>query len=219
MDGNGRWALQKGLERSEGHRAGVENVRDIIEASAQRGIEYLSLYAFSTENFKRPKIEVSFLFSLIKEYFDTQIHELIDRGAKLRFIGDLSLFPYPVRMIFDRAQKLTKDNTNITVCFYVGYGSQLEILQAAQKIVDDGHKKVTPELFASYLYTNGIPEPDLLIRTGGEKRISNFLLYQISYTELYFSDVHWPDFKEDEYAQALEEFSRRKRRYGGLDED
>ena len=217
MDGNGRWAKERGLERSEGHRAGTENIRQIIRTSRDLGIKCLTFYAFSTENFKRPESEVSFLMSLLQEFFKSEIQELYREGARIHILGDLSLFPLPVRFILEHAQKYTKDNDTIHINLALAYGGRAEIVWAVNKLLKEDVKEVDEDSFSSYLFTSGMPDPDLVIRTSGEYRISNFLLYQIAYSEFYFTPVYWPDFDQDHYRLALEDYEMRTRRFGGLD--
>ncbi len=216
MDGNGRWATERGLKRSDGHLAGVERVRDIIETCGDMGVKYLTLYAFSTENFKRPEAEKKFLFKLIGKYFDSEINELIKKGARIRFLGDKTLFSKPIQLILNKAEDLTKNNDKINVSFALGYGSRQEIVKAVNDIIKDGIKEVDEKTISNYLYTSDIPDPDLLIRTSGELRISNFLLYQIAYSELYFEDKYWPDFTGKDLKKILDNYNLRDRRYGAL---
>ncbi|NLY72710.1 MAG: di-trans,poly-cis-decaprenylcistransferase [Tissierellia bacterium] len=219
MDGNGRWAKSRGLPRSAGHRAGTENIRHIIRTSKDLGIKYLSFYAFSTENFKRPVEEVTFLMNLLIEFFNKELPELIEEGARIHILGDLSLFKPPVRFVLEKAIKSTADNDKIHVCLALGYGGRAEIVRAVNQIIAEGIKKVDEESFEDYLYTAGMPQVDFLIRTSGELRISNFLLYQLAYSELYFTPVYWPDFGKESYMEALEDFARRNRRFGGVEDE
>ena len=217
MDGNGRWAKERGLQRSDGHRAGTETLRQIIRTSKDLGIKYLTFYAFSTENFKRPKTEVKFLMTLLQEFFNSEIQELYAEGARIHILGDTSLFSLPVRMVLDHAVKYTKDNASIHINLALGYGGRGEIIQAVNRLLDENVNKIDEETFSSYLYTAGMPDPDLVIRTSGEYRISNFLLYQLAYSELYFTPVYWPDFDTNHYKEALQDYATRARRFGGLD--
>lgn len=219
MDGNGRWAQGRGLSRSEGHRAGTENIRNIIQVSKDLKIKYLSFYAFSTENFRRPLKEVRFLMSLLIEFFNKELPELNKEGARIHILGDLSLFSVPVRYVLEKAVETTKNNDEIHICLALGYGARAEILRAVNRLLEDGVKHVDEEGFKNYLYTAGMPDPDLIIRTSGEHRISNFLLFQLAYSELYFTPVFWPDFDKNQYYMALEDFSNRKRRFGGVDDE
>lgn len=216
MDGNGRWATSRGLSRSDGHRAGTENIRHIIRTSKDLKIKYLTFYAFSTENFKRPVAEVSFLMNLLVEFFNKELPELKKEGARIHILGRTELFSAPIRMILDRAVKTTEENDDIHVCLALAYGGRAEIIDAVNRIIADGIKKVDEEVFNSYLYTAGLPDVDFVIRTSGEERISNFLLYQIAYSELYFTSAYWPDFNKEKYLLALDEYANRKRRFGGV---
>ncbi len=216
MDGNGRWATKRGLKRSDGHLAGVERVRDIIEAAGNLDIKYLTLYAFSTENFNRPEAEKKFLFKLIGKYFDTEINDLIKKGAKIKFLGDKTLFSKPIQMILNKAEDLTSANDKIHVNFALGYGSRQEIVHAVNSIIKSGIKEVTIDTISEHLYTKDMPDPDLLIRTSGEVRISNFLLYQLAYSEMYFEEKYWPDFDGSDLKRIVDNYNNRKRRFGAL---
>ncbi|HZK10711.1 MAG TPA: polyprenyl diphosphate synthase [Clostridia bacterium] len=219
MDGNGRWAQSKGLSRSDGHRAGTENIRTIIKTSKDLKIKYLSFYAFSTENFKRPLKEVNTLMGLLIEFFNRELPELHKEGACIHILGDLSLFSAPVRFVLEKAMQTTKNNDEIHICLALGYGGRAEIIRAVNLLLENNIKQVDEESFKEYLYTAGMPDPDFIIRTSGEFRISNFLLFQLAYSELYFSPIYWPDFDKKQYLIALEEFSNRKRRFGGIDNE
>ncbi len=218
MDGNGRWAKSKGLPRSAGHRAGVERVRTVIRMSSDIGIKYLTLYAFSTENWKRPKDEVGTLMKLLLEYLRQELAELHEKNVRIRTLGDISQLPAEVAGEIERAKQTTKNNTGLTVNMALNYGSRQEIVSAVKKAINMKVKEedAGEELISSLLYTAGQPDPDLVIRTSGEKRVSNFLLYQMAYAELYFTEVHWPDFDEAEYAKALADFASRERRFGAV---
>jgi len=218
MDGNGRWAKKRGLPRAAGHRAGVERVRTIIRMSSDIGIKYLTLFAFSTENWKRPDQEVNTLMGLLLEYLKKELAELNEKNVRILTLGDLSRLPREVAEEIERAKRTTKDNTGLTVNMAVNYGGRQEITGAVIKAVAEGRKpeEITEEYISSLLFTAGQPDPDLMIRTSGESRISNFLLYQLAYAELYFSDTLWPDFDEIEYKKALDAFASRNRRFGGI---
>lgn len=218
MDGNGRWAKKRGLPRSAGHRAGVERVRTIIRMSSDIGIGHLTLYAFSTENWKRPKDEVSTLMKLLLEYMRQELDELHRENVRIVTLGDMSRLPNNVREEIERATDKTKDNTGLTVNMAINYGSRQEIVSAIRKAIVDGKKthEIDEEYISSILYTSGQPDPDIMIRTSGEQRISNYLLYQLAYAELYFTDTLWPDFDEAEYAKALNSYAMRDRRFGGV---
>lgn len=221
MDGNGRWASERNLHHIEGHKKGAESVKKVIGACEGLGIEYLTLYAFSTENWKRSEEEVNALMSLLSEFIDNNINDLLENGIRLRAIGRLEQIPETPRSKLYDAIKKTKhlEKGNLTIA--VNYGGRAEILDASRKLLMDcmaGETDINDldeELFRNYLYAPELPDPDLLIRTSGEMRISNFLLWEISYSELYVTDVYWPDFDEKELEKAINEFKRRKRRFGG----
>ena len=218
MDGNGRWAKARGLPRLAGHRAGTENLRTIIRAAVKFGVKILTFYAFSTENWARPESEVSGLMKILSDVIERELGELHEEGAKLVHIGDLNALPSNLQQKIRDALEITKNNTRITIVLALNYGGRDEILHAVKRMLKD---QVDPEhvdeaLMSQYLYTAGIPDPDLLIRTSGEERISNFLTWQSVYSELYFPEVFWPDFGEDELRKAIEIFGKRDRRYGGL---
>lgn len=218
MDGNGRWAHKRGLPRSAGHKAGVERVRTIIRMSSDIGIKYLTLFAFSTENWKRPKKEVSTLMRLLLEYLRQELAELHEKNVCIRTLGDLSKLPKDVAQEIEKAKTTTQNNSGLTVNMAINYGSRQEIISAVKKAVCDGAKpdEIDEEYISGLLDTAGQPDPDILIRTSGEQRISNYLLFQLAYAEFYFTDTLWPDFNEKEYAKALACFAGRDRRYGGL---
>lgn len=216
MDGNGRWARRNGLPRSAGHRAGVERVRTIIRMSSDIGIRYLTLFAFSTENWKRPADEVGLLMKLLLEYLAAELNELHAKNVRIRTLGDIRKLPESVAAEIRRAVNTTKDNTGLTVNMAVNYGARQEIAEAFRRAVREGYEDINEQTVSSLLETAGQPDPDLLIRTSGEMRISNFLLYQLAYAELYFTDTLWPDFDEAQYALALEGYAQRDRRFGGL---
>jgi len=218
MDGNGRWAEQRGLSRLEGHQAGAKNIRPIIKCLNQHHIKYVTLYGFSTENWHRPKDEITGLLHLLEASIDEQARELQKRGIKLRHLGRLEEFPQGVQLAINRAVELTKNNTRMTLSLALNYGGRLEILDAVRHIITEGVpiQNIDEELFNSYLYTAGLPDVDLLIRTGGELRISNFLMWQAAYSEYYFTPVLWPDFDKKELEKALLTYSQRQRRFGGL---
>lgn len=222
MDGNGRWAKKRLLPRSAGHTAGMYKVKSVIRMSSDLGIRYLTLYAFSTENWKRPEAEVGFLMKLLIEFLNQELEEMHARNVVFRTIGDTSRLPEPVRAVLAGAIERTRGNTGLTVNIALNYGSRTEIAAAARQMAQavlEGQlapQDITETLVADYLETAGQPDPDLLIRTSGEERLSNFLLYQVAYTEFYFTAVHWPDFDEGEYAKALAAYASRGRRYGGI---
>jgi undecaprenyl diphosphate synthase len=220
MDGNGRWAKARGLPRLAGHRAGTENLRAIIRAGAEFGVQYLTFYAFSTENWSRPKSEVEGLMKILAEVFDKEAAELHKQGARLVHIGHLDGLPPKLQEKVRNAIELTKDNTRITIVLAFNYGGRDEIVYAVKRLLKDqvDPDKVDQDLLSSYMFTAGIPDPDLVIRTSGEQRTSNFLTWQSVYSEWYFPKVYWPDFTKEELAKAIEEFGKRDRRFGGLSE-
>ena len=222
MDGNGRWAKSHGYPRAIGHRAGVDRLRGIIRFSSDVGVKALTLYAFSTENWKRPKDEVGVLMNLLIEYFNKEIDELHENNVRIRALGDIAFFPDRVREAIETAQNRTAKNMGLKLNIALNYGSRAEILRAANLAAQEARvsgMEITQELFESFLYTADSPELDLLIRTSGEQRLSNFLLYQLSYAEMIFTDTYWPDFTDECYIAALKTFAARSRRYGGLEED
>ncbi len=218
MDGNGRWAKQRGLPRLAGHRAGTRNLRRVIRAAANAGIKHLTFYAFSTENWRRPEEEVSGLMGLLGEFIETETPELHKEGARLLHIGHLEQLEPQLRQKIENAIELTKNNTRIDVILAFSYGGRDEIVTAVRKIVASGipAEEITQQTLSDHMFTVGIPDPDLIIRTSGEFRTSNFLTWQSVYSEWAFPDVFWPDFDEDTLAQILEDFSNRDRRFGGL---
>ena len=215
MDGNGRWAEGRGLPRSEGHRMGLKATRRAVEFFANRGVRALTLFAFSSENWQRPKAEVEALFDLFVSAIEEELPELHEKGIRLRFIGQRGEFPQGLQQRMAEAEAQTALNDTMTLVVALGYGGRWDILQAALRWVRaSGSAEPDPEVFEDFLSTAGLPELDLLIRTGGEQRISNFLLWQAAYAELCFLDALWPDVAEPELQQALETFARRQRRFG-----
>ncbi|HRO09372.1 MAG TPA: isoprenyl transferase [Saprospiraceae bacterium] len=220
MDGNGRWAKLQGKPRVFGHKSGVTAVREVTEAAAEIGIKYLTLYAFSTENWSRPSIEVNALMSLLVETVRKELDTLKKNNIRLFAIGDLSQLPDKTRKALLEGIEKTKYNTRMTLVLALNYSARFEILNAAKKMAEtinkDGKRvdEIGTEEFSSYLTTNGIPDPELLIRTSGEQRISNFLLWQIAYSELYFTPVLWPDFKKEHFYSAIIDYQNRERRFG-----
>ena len=221
MDGNGRWASERGMHRSEGHRAGVNNVRRITTSFADHGVKYLTLFAFSTENWERPDDEVGFLISLMGEAVRQETQPLHAQGVRIRHIGRLDRLPDGLQDAIRESMELTKDNKGITLNLAYDYGGRAEIIDAVRAMVADGLRPddITEDALQRHLYTDGLPDPDLIIRTAGEMRISNFLIWQSAYAEYYATDVHWPDFDERQVAKALEAYGGRQRRYGRLDPD
>jgi undecaprenyl diphosphate synthase len=218
MDGNGRWALARGLPRLVGHRAGTENLRRIITASVEFGVKYLTIYAFSTENWGRPREEVDGLMHILEDVIDRELAELNKEGVQLRHIGRLERLASALQEKVQYAIELTKNNSRLVLNVAFNYGGRDEIICAIQRIVRDGVRPeaVTDKLVSDYLFTAGVPDPDLIIRTSGELRVSNFLIWQGAYSEWYVTPVYWPDFNKEEYRKALDTYARRDRRYGGL---
>ncbi len=213
MDGNGRWARQRGKKRVMGHKAGMERARGVAEYCSEQGVKVLTLFAFSSENWQRPQEEVSFLMDLFATSLNNESKKLHKNNVRLRIIGDHGRFDPALRQAIDKAEALTGDNDGLTLLIAANYGGRWDILQAARRLAEAG-KEMTEASLAGQLTTSGCPEPDLVIRTGGEMRISNFLLWQSAYSELYFAEELWPDFDEDAMARALGEFARRERRFG-----
>lgn len=215
MDGNGRWATGRGLPRGAGHRAGVNALREIIRFSSDIGVDALTIYAFSTENRKRPKEEIGILCALLIEYFNREIDELHANAVRIKSIGDLSWFPPAVQEAVRAAEQKTRDNKGLKLNIALNYGGRDELIRAMQKAAEP----LTEQALSALLDTADSGDVDLFIRTGGELRISNFLLWQIAYAELYFTDVKWPDFTREELIKAMQDFARRERRFGGLKTD
>ena len=222
MDGNGRWAKKRGMPRYFGHRAGVETVRRVVKFCAKLNIPYLTLYAFSTENWRRPQEEVNVLMNLLVEYIEKEIEELNQEGVRLSVIGEISELPPKAQTALEKGIEKTAKNQRLNLILALNYGGRREIVEAVRKIANDVKQgkidlgEINEQSFASYLYTGEIPDPDLLIRPSGEIRISNFLLWQIAYSEIWLTDVLWPDFSEKELVQALKDYQRRERRFGGV---
>jgi undecaprenyl diphosphate synthase len=224
MDGNGRWALKRGLNRCEGHRRGKDSVRAVVETARQLGIPYLTLFAFSNENWQRPKAEVRFLMQLFHRYLFTESKRLMKRDIRVIAIGEMSRLPGPVRRVLTDTIRLTASNSGMTVVLALSYGGRQDVVKAVRSIAEAAASgRITPEqiderMMERELLTGGIPDPDLLIRTSGEQRLSNFLLFQLAYTELYFTDTLWPDFRERDLLAALTAYQTRTRRFGLVDE-
>lgn len=223
MDGNGRWALNKGWKRIQGHEAGAETVRRVVEFACREGIKYITLYAFSTENWSRPQDEVDTLMRLFGEFVESELTLMLDKGVKFRIIGDRQRLPGDLRKKLELAENRTSNNNDCTLTIAINYGGRDEIVRAAkkaaQKILDE---KLTPndldeKLLEECLDTTGIPDPDLIIRTAGEMRLSNFLIWQGAYSELYFPECAWPEFSDDDFRKALTEYGKRRRKFGGLE--
>ncbi len=219
MDGNGRWAKKRRLPRVEGHRAGQKSVREIIEISARLGIRVLTLYAFSKENWKRPKHEVKTLWKLLEDYLKKEGHILSEKDLRLKVIGQRDAIPETAKYELERVEKMTRNNGRMTLVLALNYGGRTEILDAVRRIFTEPQfnpASLDEQGFSQYLYTSGIPDPDLLIRTSGELRISNFLLWQIAYAEIWISPVLWPDFRKKHLLQAVVDFQQRERRFGDI---
>lgn len=218
MDGNGRWARSRGLPRLAGHRAGTENLRRVVEACIEFGIRYLTLYAFSTENWGRPVAEVRGLMRILEDVIDRELQELHDQGVQLNHIGRLDRLSPALSKKVLQAVELTKHNTRLVLNVAFNYGGRDEIVCAVQRMIEDSvnAEDVTDKLISQYLFTAGVPDPDLIVRTSGELRGSNFLIWQGAYSEWYFTPTYWPDFDKEELRRALNEFSQRDRRYGGV---
>jgi undecaprenyl diphosphate synthase len=220
MDGNGRWAKRRGMLRVRGHLEGVESVRVVVRLARRLGLEYLTLYAFSDENWQRPATEIRALMNILLRFMRKELAELKQNQILLRAIGDLQRLPENVQRELIWAEEATREGARMTLSLALSYGGRSEIVHAAQSLAQDllagklRPEEITPESFSSRLYTAGMPDPDLLIRTSGEYRLSNFLLWQTAYTELYFTDTLWPDFREDEFIKALLEYQHRDRRFG-----
>jgi undecaprenyl diphosphate synthase len=220
MDGNGRWAQNHTLGRIMGHRKGVEAVQRTVRLCRKIGIKYLTLYAFSVENWSRPEREVKALMKILREYLRSELDEMLENGIRLTTIGDMNALQKPVRILLQETMDKTAGNKDMVLNLALSYGGQDEILQAVRRILDDvkegrlASSALSKDRFASYLYTAGMPDPDLLIRTSGEYRISNFLLWQSAYTEFYFTDVLWPDFSNEDLFRAIADYQRRERRFG-----
>ena len=219
MDGNGRWAVSRGLSRSDGHRAGTENVRRAIEAFAQAGVKFLTLYAFSTENWERPTNEVDALISIFRDVIGPESENLNRQGVRIRHLGSLQRLPDDLRYAIESSIALTSGNDRMTLCVAFNYGSRAEILDAVRRMISEGvdPSAVDEASFSSYLYTSDLPDPDLIIRTAGEMRLSNFLLWQAAYAEFYSTPALWPDFDELEVEKALDAYSLRRRKFGRLE--
>ncbi|WP_046175026.1 isoprenyl transferase [Domibacillus indicus] len=222
MDGNGRWAKKRALPRIAGHNEGMKTVREITRSASQLGVKVLTLYAFSTENWKRPKLEVDFLMKLPEEFLSTFLPELIEENVRVEMIGDIEQLPKHTQRAVQNAMEQTADNDGLILNFALNYGSRTELVQAIRAVVKDvkdgalSEQEITDATISRYLMTSHLPEPDLLIRTSGEHRLSNFMLWQLAYTEFFFTDVLWPDFSEKHLIEAIASYQKRSRRFGGL---
>ena len=223
MDGNGRWAREKGLPRAAGHREGINRVREIIKHSHELGVQVVTFFAFSSENWSRPKAEINLLMRYLNNFLDKEVRELDKNNVRLKFIGRSEPIPGLLQKKMREVELKTKDNNGIIMVLALNYGARQEIIDAFRKFLDaaskgeETSKNLDEKILSRYLYTAGLPDPDLLIRTSGENRISNFLLWQLSYTELYFPTKNWPDFKASDLEKAIEIYQKRERRFGGLD--
>tara|TARA_Y100001978_G_scaffold202513_1_gene223926 strand:+ start:890 stop:1633 length:744 start_codon:yes stop_codon:yes gene_type:complete len=224
MDGNGRWAKQKGEMRIFGHTNGVESVRESLTAAAEIGVKYLTLYAFSTENWNRPKEEVAALMDLLVKAIYDEVEELNEKGVRLETIGNTSILPVSCIEALTKAKERTKDNDKITLILALSYSSRWEIAQAVKTMAEESIsgklnvETINEDLISSYLSTSNFPDPELLIRTSGENRVSNFLMWQLAYTELYFTETLWPDFKKEHFFKAIKDYQDRERRFGKTSE-
>ena len=222
MDGNGRWAKKRALPRVAGHHEGMKVVQKITRLASQIGVKTLTMYAFSTENWKRPKSEVDYLMKLPEEFLGTFLPELMEENVRVEMIGNEEELPAHTYQAIEKAMIKTKDNTGLILNFALNYGSRGEIIEAVKSVILDyksgilNENEINEEVFSKHLMTSGLPDPDLLIRTSGEVRLSNFMLWQLAYTEFWFTDVLWPDFGEDQFIEAIESFQNRQRRFGGV---
>lgn len=218
MDGNGRWAKERGKPRDFGHRAGVKALKRVIDIADKSGIPLVSFYAFSTENWKRPKEERDKLFSYIKRFADNEMPKYARKNIRARFMGDLKGLPEDVYNSIIKIIDFTKDNSGMTVNIALNYGGRSEIIQAVNNIIGDKIERVDEDIFNRYLYSDELPDPDIIVRTSGEKRLSNFMLYQSAYSELIFIDEYWPDFDKDTFDKVIGEYNKRLRKYGDIKE-
>lgn len=220
MDGNGRWANRRGMRRTEGHKQGVVAVRELIKNAGEAGISQLSLFAFSSENWRRPALEVRLLMQLLSNTLENEVDGLHQNGIRLKILGDLERFDSRVRQMVRSAESLTADNQAMNLNIAINYGGRWDIISALQRVVKEGYSadEITEETLSRALSTRGIPDPDLFIRTGGEQRISNFMIWQLAYTELFFTDTLWPDFGKSDLESALQWYRGRERRFGRISE-
>ncbi|HHV63508.1 MAG TPA: isoprenyl transferase [Peptococcaceae bacterium] len=222
MDGNGRWARERGMPRTMGHRAGVEALRGVVKCCSEIGVKYLTVYAFSTENWKRPQSEIGILMSLLKEYIKKELDELHAKNVQIRVFGNLSQLPEDVQKAVIAACEKTKNNTGLNFCLALNYGGRAELIQAVKKVIQDVQnglvqpENINERFFENYLYTSGCPDPEMIIRTSGEMRLSNFLLWQAAYSEIIIVKEYWPDFNEKSLLEAIWAFQQRERRFGGI---
>lgn len=221
MDGNGRWARKRNLSRIEGHRNGVKRVNEMIDAAIEQKLRAITFYTFSMENWQRPAAEVNALMNILSTFIKSEMNKLHEKNIVFKAIGNIERLPKGVQKLLHKFEDLTKDNTGVIVTSALSYGGRTEIVDAAKKLIEKGvrAKDVDENMFGSHLYTVGIPDPDLIIRTSGEMRLSNFLIWQSAYSEFYFTKTLWPDFDKDEFASAIKEFQGRERRFGALPEE
>jgi len=215
MDGNGRWGIQKKKSRNYGHSKGIEVVENIIKEAVSKKIKYLTLFTFSTENWKRPKSEIKFLISILKKYIQKELNNLIKKKIKLKIIGNLDKFPKSLKLKLKNAEKLTRSNNKIQIIIALNYGSKEEIINTVKKL-NNSSIRINEKNISENLYTKNIPDPEILIRTGNRNRLSNFLLWQLSYTEIYFVSKLWPDFTRKDFSKIINNFSKVKRNFGGI---
>ena len=222
MDGNGRWAKEQGKDRFFGHASGVEAVRDTLKTAKELGVKFLTLYAFSTENWSRPQKEIDGLMNLLIDAITSELDSLDNNGVRLMTIGDINGLPENCKLSMEKAIEKTKNNTGITLVLAINYSARIEIARAFHSIIlhekNISAAQITPELIANYLYTNAIPDPELLIRTSGENRVSNFMLWQIAYTEFHFTNIYWPEFRREHLLAAIIDYQKRERRFGKTSE-
>ena len=216
MDGNGRWGLKKKNSRNIGHKKGISRVEEVINQSIKKKIKYLTLYTFSSDNWKRPKIEINFLFTLLETYIDKEFNNLKKKNLKIKILGDISKFPERLKIKLRKVEKKTDNNTLMQINLALNYGSRQELINAFKKININKKKKITENLISNNLYTKNIPDPEILIRTGDTNRLSNFLLWQINYTEIFFVKKLWPDFNKNDFNKILNKFNQIKRNFGAI---
>ena len=216
MDGNGRWGLKKKNSRNLGHKKGITRVEEVINQSIKKKIKYLTLYTFSSDNWKRPKIEINFLFTLLESYIDKEFNNLKKKNIKIKILGDISKFPSGLKIKLRKVERKTDNNTLTQINLALNYGSRQELINAFKKIIFNKKKKITENLISKNLYTKNIPDPEILIRTGDTNRLSNFLLWQISYTEIFFVKKLWPDFNKNDFNKILNKFNQIKRNFGAI---
>lgn len=218
LDGNGRWAQKRGLPRELGHKAGIEAVKKVVYSAKELNIKVVSMFAFSTENWKRSKKEVDFIFDLLRNYFIENENEYLDNNIQLRTMGDISALPEDIYKKLLEIKEKTKNCDGIIVNLALNYGGRADIVRAVKNLISDNVTDINEQTISNYLYTAGLPDPDLIIRTSGEQRLSNFMMYQCAYSEFYFPKIHWPDFNKKELTKAIINYQKRDRRFGGIKE-